>query len=169
MIVLGTIIRETIGAIGTARKLGYNPIFLGSSASYTDLIHKLGGKAMDGLYATMTVQNPYTDETSQPIRFWANKYKTKFNEDPTVFSVYGYSIITSFVSAASKAGKNLNTETFIKAMDTMTIPPDIFGSTEQTFTATKRLGSDASRLSQIQDGKWKTVSEYFGSTATAKK
>ncbi len=169
MIVLGTIIRETIGAVGTARKLGYNPIFLGSSAAYTDLIHKLGGKAMDGLYATMTVQNPYTDETSQPIRFWANKYKTKFNEDPTVFSVYGYSIITSFVSAASKAGKNLNTETFIKAMDTMTIPPDIFGSTEQTFTATKRLGSDGSRLSQIQDGKWKTVSEYFGSTATAKK
>ena len=57
---------------------------------YTDLIHKLGGKAMDGLYATMTVQNPYLDEASQPIRFWANKYKTKFNEDPTVFSVYGY-------------------------------------------------------------------------------
>ncbi|WP_457306860.1 ABC transporter substrate-binding protein, partial [Polaromonas sp. P5_E6] len=58
LVVLGTIIRETIGGIGTARKLGYNPVFLGSSAAYTDLIHKLGGKAMDGLYATMTVQNP---------------------------------------------------------------------------------------------------------------
>ncbi|HNI77260.1 MAG TPA: ABC transporter substrate-binding protein, partial [Giesbergeria sp.] len=40
MVVLGTIIRETIGGIGTARKLGYNPVFLGSSAAYTDLIHK---------------------------------------------------------------------------------------------------------------------------------
>jgi branched-chain amino acid transport system substrate-binding protein len=49
----------------------------------------------------------------------------------------------------------------------MTIPPDFFGGAEQTFTATKRLGNDASRLSQIQDGKWKTVSEYFGSTASA--
>ena len=86
MVVLGTIIRETIGTIGESRKTGFNPVFLGSSAAYTDLIHKLGGKAMDGLYATMTVQNPYTDETSQPIRFWANKYKTKFNEDPAVFS-----------------------------------------------------------------------------------
>src|SRR5687767_7217586 len=64
LVVLGTIIRETIGGIGTARKLGYNPVFLGSSAAYTDLIHKLGGKAMDGLYATMTVQNPYLDEAS---------------------------------------------------------------------------------------------------------
>jgi branched-chain amino acid transport system substrate-binding protein len=166
-IVLGTIIRETIGAIGTARKLGYNPTFLGSSASYTDLIHKLGGKAMDGFYSTMTVQNPYTEGMSGPIQFWANKYKTKFNEDATVFSVYGYSIISSFATAANKAGKNLSTESFIKVMDTMTIEPDFFGGAVQTFSATKRLGSDASRLSQIQDGKWKTVSAYFGSTAPA--
>lgn len=161
MIVLGTIIRETIGAIGTARKLGYNPTFLGSSAAYTDLIHKLGGPAMNGFYATSTVQNPYTDDASQPIRFWANKYKTKFNEDPTVFSVYGYSIIDTFAKVATKVGTNLNTETFIKGMDTLVIPPDMFGSAEQTFSPTKRLGSDASRLSQIIDGKWKPVSEYF--------
>lgn len=160
-VVLGTIIRETIGTIAEARKTGFNPTFLGSVAAYTDLIHRLGGKAMDGLYATMTVQNPYTDEASQPIRFWANKYKTKFNEDPTVFSAYGYTIIDLFIRGAQKAGPNLSTDSFIKAMDSMTVPPDIFGSPELTFTATKRLGNDASRLSQIQDGKWKVISEYF--------
>ncbi len=159
-VVLGTIIRETIGTIGESRKTGFNPTFLGSSAAYTDLIHKLGGKAMDGLYATMTVQHPYLDETSQPIRFWANKYKTKFNEDPTVFSVYGYSAIDSFIRAAQKAGPNLSTDSFIKAMDTMVIPPDMFGSSESTFGPQKRLGSDLSRLSQIQDSKWKVVSDY---------
>ena len=163
MIVLGTVIRETIGAIGTARKLGYNPVFLGSSAAYTDLIHKLGGKAMDGLYATMTVQNPYTEGQTQAIGFWANKYKTKFNEDPTVFSVYGYTIINTFANAATKAGKNLNTNSFIKVMDTMSVPSDIFGSAPASFSPTKRLGSDASRLSQIQDGKWKVVSDYVSS------
>ena len=160
-VVLGTIIRETIGAIGESRKTGFSPTFLGSSAAYTDLIHKLGGKAMDGLYATMTVQNPYLDEASQPIRFWATKYKTKFNEDPTVFSVYGYDIIDAFIRAAQKAGKNLTTDSFIKAMDTMVIPPDIFGSPESTFSPTKRLGNDLSRISQIQDGKWKVVSDYI--------
>ena len=165
LVVLGTIIRETIGTIGTARKLGFNPTFIGSSAAYTDLIHKIGGKAMDGLYATMTVQNPYTEETSQPIRFWANKYKTKFNEDPTVFSVYGYTIINTFTNAANKAGKNLTTESFIKVMDTLTIEPDIFGSAKATFGPTKRLGSDASRLSQIQNGQWKPVSGYISASA----
>jgi branched-chain amino acid transport system substrate-binding protein len=161
MVVLGTIIRETIGAIGESRKTGFNPIFLGSSAAYTDLIHKLGGPAMNGLYATMTVQNPYLDEASQPIRFWANKYKTKFNEDPTVFSVYGYSIIDTFAKAAQKAGPNLTTDSFIKVMDSFSSPPDMFGSAPASFSPTKRLGSDASRLSQITDGKWKPVSEYF--------
>jgi branched-chain amino acid transport system substrate-binding protein len=160
MVVLGTIIRETIGGIAESKKTGFNPTFFASSAGYTDLIHKLGGAAMNGLYATMTVQNPYLDEASQPLRFWANKYKTKFTDDPTVFSAYGYNIIDTFAKAAQKAGTTLTTESFIKAMDTMSIPPDIFGSAPATFSPTKRLGSDASRLSQIVDGKWKVVSDY---------
>jgi len=160
LVVLGTIIRETIGTIAESRKNGFNPVFFGSVAAYTDLIHKLGGKAMDGMYATMSVQNPYTDEASQPIRFWANKYKTRFNEDPTVFSAYGYTMIDILIQAAQKAGPALTTDSFIKAMDAMTIPPDIFGAPQLTYTAKQRLGSDLSRLSQIQDGKWKVVSGY---------
>lgn len=160
-VVLGTIIRETIGGIGTARKLGFNPTFLGSSAAYTDLIHKLGGKAMDGLYATHTAQHPYLDEASQPLRFWANKYKTKYDEDPTVFSVYGYTIVDTFAVAAGKAGKNLTTDSFIKVMDSLTVPADMFGNPESTFSATKRLGSNASRLSRLQDARWKVVSDYI--------
>lgn len=159
-VVMGTLIRETIGTIGESRKTGFNPTFLGSSGAYTDLIHRLGPKFTDGFYAAMTVQNPYLDEASQPIRFWANKYKTKFNEDPTVFSAYGYIIMDSFIRAADKAGSNLTTDSFIKAMDSMTIPPDIFGSAGASFTATKRLGSTAVRLSQIQDGRWKVVRDY---------
>jgi len=161
MVVLGTIIRETVGTIGESRKTGFNPVFVGSSAAYTDLIHKLGGPAMNGLYAAMTAQHPYLDEASQPIRFWANKYKTKFNEDPTVFSVYGYQALMHFASAAGKAGKNLTHQTFIKAMDSSSFPQDIFGSPPMTFSATKRLGNDVSRLSQIQDGRWKVVSDYM--------
>ena len=43
----------------------------------------------------------------------------------------------------------------------MTIPKDIFGSPESTFTAKKRLGNELSRLSQITDGKWKVMSDYI--------
>ncbi len=160
VVVLGTIIRETIGTIGESRKTGFNPVFVGSSAAYTDLIHKLGGKAMDGLYATMGSAHPYLDDASPKVSFWANKYKTKFNEDPTVFSVYGYNIIDAFAAAAAKAGATLTTDSFVKAMDGMSFPEDMFGSAPATYSPTKHLGSDASRLSQLQDARWKVVSDY---------
>ena len=35
-----------------------------------------------------------------------------------------------------------------------------FGSAPAEFSPTKRLGSDASRMSQIVDGKWKVISDY---------
>jgi len=160
-VVLGTIIRETIGTIAESRRTGFNPTFLGSSASYTDLIHRLGGRAMDGLVSAMTVAHPYLDDASPQIRFWANRYRTRFNTDPTVFSVYGYIAIDSFIRAASAAGPNLTTDSFIRAMDTMVIPPDIFGSSEMRFTPTQRLGSNAIRLSEIREGRWHVISDYL--------
>ena len=159
-LVLGTIVRETIGAIGETRKLGWNPTIVGSQASYTDLIHKLGGKAMDGYYAVSTHHYPYTDLDNQPLRFWANKYKTKFGDDPSTYSTGGYSTIEIFIRAAQKAGPNLTTDSFIKAMEALgEIPPDMFGTPPLTFTPTQRLGSSLSRLSQLQNGRWVVVSD----------
>jgi branched-chain amino acid transport system substrate-binding protein len=166
MVVMGTIIRETIGTMAEARKTGFNPIFLASFAAYSDIIHKLGGKAVDGFYAVMSSQHPYLDESDVAIRFWANKYKTKFNEDPTVMSVYGYTMVDMFVKAARKTGPNLTTDSFIKAMDLSTFPPDSFGSPKMTYSPTKRLGTEAMRLSQIVDGRWKVVSDYVTDSAS---
>jgi len=160
MVVLGTIIRETIGTIGTARKMGYTPLFVGSSAAYTDIIPKLGGKSMDGFYATMTAQVPYLDDASQPVRRWSTKYKTQFNEDPSTISVFGYTTINVFANAMRDAGERPNTSKFIRAMEVMKIPADMFGAPALKFTPTRRLGSDESRLSQIQDGRWKVVIDY---------
>lgn len=160
LVVLGTIIRETVGTIGESRKTGFNPLFLGSSAAYSELIHKLGGKLVDGMYATMTAQIPYVDDSAQPVRFWANKYKTKFNEDPSSMSVFGYNAIDVLSQAMQTAGERPNTSKFIRAMETIQVPADMFGSPPMKFTATRRLGSDVSRLSQIQDGKWTVISDY---------
>ena len=160
LVVLGTIIRETVGTISTARKMGFNPIFVGSSAAYTDLIPKLGGKGMDGFYATMTSQFPYMDDPSPGVRRWANIYKTQFNEDPTTISIFGYSTINVFANAMRDAGERPSTSKFIRAMEVIKVPGDMFGSPPLKFTPTRRLGSDESRLAQIQDGRWKVVIDY---------
>jgi branched-chain amino acid transport system substrate-binding protein len=161
-VVLGTIIRETLGAIGTARKLGWGVEFMGSSAAYTDLIHKLGGPAMNGFYATNTVNNPYLDDASRNVRDWANKYKQKYNEDPAVFSVYGYQVIDLFIQIAEKAGPKLTTDTFINTLENnFTTTRDMFGADSMSFSKTKHLGSNRSRLSQIVNGKWTPITDYI--------
>jgi len=160
-VVMGTIIRETIGVIGTAKKLDWNPVFVGTTASYSEIIHKLGGALVNGFYSTCTVNNPYADDPNPKVREWFTTYKGKFNEDPTVFSVYGWEIINLFATAADAAGKNLTPDTLNKAIESTKFPGDMFGADENTFSATKHLGTDRAMLCQIQDGKWKSVSEYL--------
>jgi branched-chain amino acid transport system substrate-binding protein len=160
-VVLGTIIRETLGAIGTARKLGWGVEFMGSSAAYTELIHKLGGPAMNGFYATNTVNVPYMDDASANVRAWAQRYKDRFKDDPGVFSVYGYGVIDLFAQIATRTGANLTTDAFINTLDKFTAPRDMFGRDAMSFTKTKHLGSNRSRLSQIVNGKWTPITDYI--------
>jgi branched-chain amino acid transport system substrate-binding protein len=160
-VVTGTVIRETIGTIAEARKNGWNPNFIGTSASYTELIHKLGGKAMDGFYSAYQVGVPYIDDASKNLSDWGNKYKSKYNEDPSVFSAYGYTIINLFVAAAEKAGSNLTVDSLVNALESVNTSRDMFGSPEYKFSKTNHLGNAKSRIGQIQNGKWAAVSDYL--------
>jgi branched-chain amino acid transport system substrate-binding protein len=160
-VVMGTLIRETIGTIGTARKLGWNPNFIGSVGAYTDLIHKLGGKAMDGFYAMYQVGVPYADDPSKNVRDWAASYKTRFNEDSGLFSAYGYTLMDMFVQTAKKVGPNLTTDAFVKTLEGSTFPRDMFGSPEYSFSPTNHLGNNKSRVGQIQNGRWVAITDYL--------
>jgi branched-chain amino acid transport system substrate-binding protein len=161
LVVLGTIIRETIGSIGEARKIGWGVDFMGSSASYDSLIHKLGGKVAEGFYSMNTINIPYPDDPSRNVIDWMQKYKAKFGEDPTLFSAYGYLIIGQFEQVARAAGANLTTDSFIAAMEKHATPRDMFGSDAMSFSKTKHLGSSRARLSQIQGGKWVALTDYI--------
>lgn len=160
-VVMGTIIRETIGTIATARRLDWNPQFVGTTASYFDIIHKLGGAAVNGFYSACTINYPYEDDKSEKVRAWFAGYKDKYKEDPTVLSAYGYVLTDLFIAAVTKAGKDLTPDTLAKALASLSVPADFLGGDEQKFSPTKHLGSDRAMLCQIQDGKWKSVSEYL--------
>jgi branched-chain amino acid transport system substrate-binding protein len=160
-VVLGTIIRETIGTVATARKLGWNPDFIGQTATYFDIIHKLGGPAMNGIYAGCTQNYTYADDPSANVRAWFQRYKEKFKEDPTILSVYGYQIISNVAAGLEKAGAKLTVESFIKGLESVTTPRDMFGADGVSFSATKHQGSNRARLCQIQNGRWVSVTDYI--------
>lgn len=161
LVVLGTAQVETVATLTEARKAGFSPTFIASSAAYTERIHTQAGDAANGLYAMHTAAQPYLDTADDKLRFWANKYQTRFGEHPTVFSTYGYTVVDTFAAAVRAAGTGLNGEGFVKAMEAMKVPPDLFGSPALHFSARQRLGSHASRMSQIQMGRWVSVSGYL--------
>jgi len=45
-------------------------------------------------------------------------------------------------------------------MESTTFAPDMFGSAELTFSPSKRAGSNMTRMSQLQDERWKPVTDY---------
>ena len=49
LVVMGTIIRETMGTLNEGKKIGFTPVMLGHNGTYTELIPKLGGAAMNRL------------------------------------------------------------------------------------------------------------------------
>jgi len=160
-VVMGTIIRETIGTVATGRKLGFNPEFIGTTASYDAIIAKLGGAAVNGYWSACATNIPYADDPSKHIRDWHARYKERFKEDPTLFSAYGHVIINLFAAAAEKAGPNLTPDTLDKAMQSLSLPRDMFGGDAQSFGPKKHLGSNRAKLCQIQNGKWVTVTDYI--------
>ena len=159
-VVMGTIVRETVGVVTEARKLGFNAEFVGSTAAYGDQIHKLGGEAMNGFMAASFVNQPYADSGSEQVKEWFSRYKTRTGEDPGVFSVYGYQMVDWFATAARKAGPELTTKAYIAALESGEFPPDIFGTAPISFTPTRHLGLESIRLSKIVDGKWQPMTDF---------
>ena len=58
LVVLGTIIRETIGAMSEARKLGWDVTFLGATPTNVLEVPTLGKDAVEGLYAASGFEFP---------------------------------------------------------------------------------------------------------------
>ena len=161
-VVLGTIVRETIGAMATARKLGWNVEFLGSSAAYDNNIPKFGAKAVEGFYA-ISVQAEIPDYATANTRLkrWMDEYKKRTNEDATLFSTAGYTIVDVFARAAQKAGANLTSDALNAALEGLTVPRDFFGAPEYSFSKTNHLGNKRGKIAQIQNGKWVTLTDYL--------
>jgi len=162
LIVLGTIVRETIASMATARQLGYSGEFFGSSAAYMPVVAKAGGKAVEGLFAMSEIATPYRDDpkNNKLLNDWMDQYKERFKEDADLWAVAGWLLIDMFAKAAEKAGPNLTTESFVKTLENMTYPRSFLGSPDYNWTPTRHLGNTQMRVAQIQNGRWTTVSDF---------
>ena len=79
-----------------------------------------------------------------------------------MFSVYGWEIIEHVRrSPRTRPARTSIPTRSTRRCETSKFPADMFGGDENTFSPTKHLGTDRAMLCQIQDGRWKSVSEYL--------
>ncbi len=93
LVVLGTIVRETIGAMSEAKKLGWNVTFLGATPVNVLEVPALGKEAVEGLYAAAVFEVPYEDTAKGKVKDWLADYKKMFGTTANTQAIIGYNTI----------------------------------------------------------------------------
>src|SRR4051812_47741804 len=159
LVVLGTVIRETIGAMGEAKKLGWDVTFLGATPTNVLEVPALGKEAVEGMYAAAAFEIPYEDTAKGKVKDWLANYKKMFGTDANTQAIIGYNAITTFAFYAEKAGKDLTGQKMLESLESGAAFQDIFSSPPSIFSKTNHLASTVTQVQQIKNGRWVLVKE----------
>ncbi|MFN3743148.1 MAG: ABC transporter substrate-binding protein [Hyphomicrobiaceae bacterium] len=159
LVVLGTVIRETIGVIGEGKKIGFNPVWLGATPVCVLEIPALGKGLVEGLYAGCGFDVPYRDTAKGKVKEWAEAYFKMYNSEPNTQAVIGYNAVMTFAHYANLAGKDLTGQKLLDALESGNVFQDIFNSPPTKFSTTNHLASTITQVSVIENGRWRTVKD----------
>lgn len=162
LVVLGSIIKDTLLPLGTARKMGWDVEFVGNIASYDTLVSGAKGGFTEGFYAATSFNVVYEDTAQGAAKAWIQKYKEKYKEDPSPAAEAGYLTADLVVLALNKAGKNLTTESFLKGLESIDGYQDLFGGPVGSLSPTKHKALQDSIIAQVKNGRWVPITGPLG-------
>jgi branched-chain amino acid transport system substrate-binding protein len=157
LVLLGTVIRETIGAMAEARKLGWDVKFLGATPVNVMEVPQLGKEVVEGLYAAAAFEVPYEDTAKGKVKDWIVNYKKAFNSEANTQAVIGYNAMMTFAHYAKLAGKDLTGQKMLDALESGNAFDDIFGSPTTKFSKTNHLASTVTQVQKVEKGRWVVV------------
>ena len=159
LVLMGTVHRDTILILETARKLGWEDVaWVGNNAAYGQVIADQESGAGEGYYAFVHMAKIYEDDESltPEERDWMRRYRDRYGEEAGLPAMEGYRGADLVVVALERAGRNLTRENFVAAMESIDDYTDIFGY-KIAFGPDDHKGVSASALSVIRDGRWVTL------------
>jgi branched-chain amino acid transport system substrate-binding protein len=162
LVIMGSIIRDSIQAVGTAKKLGWDVTFVGQAASYDPIVAGAPGGIMEGFYSGTGGPYSYPDTSSEKIKAWAAKYKDRTKQDPNSAAQYGYVSGDLVVGALEAAGKDLTRAKFLAALESVKGYEPFFPGPKLTFNNKQHQGSMATFLARVEKGRWNLVAENLG-------
>ncbi len=157
LILMGTIVRDTIIPYGTARKLGWDVHFLGSVATYEGVVASAAGGVTNGFFAMTSQPVVYPEEAQGAVKAFMDAYKAKYGQDAPGPAQIGYMVADLTVEVFKRAGKDLTVESFVKAAESIDAYKNPFADVTMSFSATKHLGANEVFLAIVENGRWKTL------------
>src|SRR2546426_704147 len=155
LVVLGTIVRDSIVPYATARKIGWTDVdFLGSAASYDLFVAAAQGGVTEGLYAMGLTDMPYRDTLSPTAQAWFDRYKERYKNDPNIGAIYGHVAADLTALGLEKAGADLTLNALVKGLESIRGYKDIFNGPEVNFAPDKHQGANSSFLAIVKGGRW---------------
>jgi branched-chain amino acid transport system substrate-binding protein len=159
LVALGSVVRESVGIVTAAKKLGWTPLYVVSSPSYVPDLHDLGKDATEGIFGVGQTEIFYPDTATGKVKEFIEAYRKMFGIDPNLQSTSGYDGAMAFAFYAGLAGKNLTTDSLIAAMESGKVFEDIFGGAPVSFSKDNHLGVSAATIGQIKNGRWVTIAK----------
>ncbi len=158
MILISTVIRETIGVMAEVKKLGWNEVkVLTALPGRSTIVAALGKGVVEGLYGIGGWKLNYPDSAPPEAKKVMDAFKKKFNLDADENALNAYSYTDWFVKGLQAAGRNLTAEGFVKA---------ITGIAQEDFTTYARMsftnnhaGPEMVEIDEVKGGRWVAVTK----------
>ena len=161
LVVLGTIVRDSIVPYATARKIGWTEVvFLGSATTYDMFVAAAQGGVTEGLYAMGLTDMPYRDTLSPVAQGWFDRYKERFKVEPNIGAVYSHVAADLTVLGLGLAGPDLTLDSLIAGLESINqgLPRHLQRAGAE-LRPRKARGASSSFLAVVKGGRWVRLTE----------
>ena len=160
LVLMGTVVRDTILVLETARKMGWDDVaWVGNNAAYNQAVADHQSGAGEGYYAFVHMAMIYRDNPrSDEVAAWWDKFVGKYGRRPEYIAFEAYRNADLVVKGLQNAGRDLTVDSLVAGLEAIENYEDIFGY-RLSFGPDDHKGVSESTLSQIRDGRWHTLAE----------
>lgn len=160
LVLMGTVHRDTILVLETARKMGWDDVtWVGNNAAYGQVIAEQESGSGEGYHAFVHMAKLYRDDRlPEQVAKWFDRYVELFGQEPDLPAMEGYRGADLAVRAMEIAGRDLTRESLIAALESITDFTDMFGY-HLAFGPEDHKGVSESVLSVVRNGRWVTLAQ----------
>lgn len=157
LVMMGTIVKDTVLILQTARKTGFNPIFCGNFATYSTAVAEAPGEPAEGFYSMAPALYRYPDDPDPKIQAFCAEYKKRWGFDVNYLGEAGQATASFIVDLLERIGKDLTVDTLIAGLESTKDWHDIFGGPALNMSPTNHHASSSSFLSVVKKTRWAPV------------